>query len=230
MVSALIEDFTIYGFDRIKVLVSSDPRCEMEIQRIEELHHDTTTLNDKMDGNPPKPNLSTDGSITHPDFEDAFPADLVSMSDTEEGPEVFKRVRFLSRWEFRLESRGPLEYKTGQYNWWAADCPEAQVMKDALGATLWDHVCEIEELNSVEQYFALNLFFVGSTLQQSRPVLLIFSMTKQGRREAWRHSTGIDWIKANPSLVVLTSCSTIFHSTIKQIYDERFGVLKLEDS
>lgn len=206
----------------------------MEIQRIEEIHDDTTTLNGKMDGDAIRSESRTNDTMMQPDFEDEFPVDLVTMSDIKEGPEVFKRVRFLSRWEFRLESRGLLRFKTGQHSWWRAVCPEAEAMKQALGAALRE-VCggyrfDFPGLSLWERTVFINVYFVGSTLRQSRPVLFIFSMTKKVRREAWKHFTGIDWIRANPSLVLLTSCNTVFHSAVKHDFERTFGVRSLGKS
>ncbi|OWY55261.1 hypothetical protein AALT_g6864 [Alternaria alternata] len=214
----------------------SDPRCEMEIQRIEEIHDDTTALNDEMNGDATQSNFrtatsmlqpDTASSMMQPDFEDEFPADLITMPDIEEGPEVFKRVRFLSRWEFRLESRGPLRYKTGQYNWWKARGPEAMPMKLALAAALRenldDRVYAGAGPSRLARSMMIGLWFVGSTLQQSRPILVIYSMTKKARREAWKCSTGIDWIRANPSLIVLTSWNTTFYPSIKRCHKRTYG-------
>jgi hypothetical protein len=197
----------------------------MEIQRIEEIHDDTA-FNNKMDSDATQPNLRTDGTVMQPDFEDEFPADLISISDTEEGPEVFKRVRFLSRWEFRRESRGALRYTIGPYNWWVARGPEIKAMKDSLDTIMRANTSRIFAAageNIWQRILYLNIFFVGSTLQQSRPVLFIFCMTKQVRREAWKHCTEIDWIRANPTLVLLTSCSTVFHLHIKKGFEARYG-------
>jgi hypothetical protein len=194
----------------------------MEIQRIEEIHDYTIALNEKTGGRTTQPNLGTDGSIMQPDFEDEFPADLISMSDIEEGPEVFKRVRFLSRWEFRRESRGALHYRTGQHNWWGACGPEAEAMLDSIDTIVKANISRIFAAAGDDMWkgtLYANIHFVGLTLQQWRPVLLIFCMTKKVRREAWKHFTGIDWIRANPALVLLTSCSTVFHPTIKKGYE-----------
>lgn len=226
MVGALMVIPPFYGVVYTKALFSSDPRCEMEIQRIEEIHDDTTTLNDEMDGDGTRSGFRTNGSMMQPDFEDEFPVDLVTMSDIKEGPEVFKRVRFLSRWEFRLESRGPLRYKTGQYNWWGADCPETLAMRKALRVAFnenWaEHVFPTGTPRRWQESVFINFFFVGSTLQQSRPVLVIFSMSKKVRRETQKHFTGIDWVRANPSLVLLTSCSTMFLSRISLVHAMRY--------
>lgn len=226
MVGALMVIPSFYGVVYTKALFSSDPRCEMEIQRIEEIHDDTTTLNDEMDGDGTRSGFRTNGSMMQPDFEDEFPVDLVTMSDIKEGPEVFKRVRFLSRWEFRLESRGPLRYKTGQYNWWKANCPETLAMRTALRVAFnenWaEHVFPTGTPRRWQESLFINFFFVGSTLQQSRPVLVIFSMSKKVRRETQKHFTGIDWVRANPSLVLLTSCSTMFHSRISLEHAMRY--------
>ncbi|KAH8632896.1 hypothetical protein IG631_11530 [Alternaria alternata] len=217
---------SFYGVVCTKALFSSDPGCEMEIQRIEGIHDDTTTLNDEMDGDGTRSGFRTNGSMMQPDFEDEFPVDLVTMSDIKEGPEVFKRVRFLSRWEFRLESRGPLRYKTGQYNWWKASCPETLAMRKALRVAFnenWaEHVFPTGTPRRWQESLFINFFFVGSTLQQSRPVLVIFSMSKKVRRETQKHFTGIDWVRANPSLVLLTSCSTMFHSRISLEHAMRY--------
>jgi hypothetical protein len=234
MVSALMEIPSFYGVVRTKVIFSSDPRCDMEIQRLEEVHDDTTALNGKMDGSATRTNLRKDGISTHLDHEDGYPADLVSKFDTEEGPEVFKRVRFLSRWEFRRESRGCLFSKIGHYNWWLADCPEALAMNVTLGNAF-------RESSDVPLWFRpgagfaeiivlFGVFFVGLTLQQSRPVLVMFSMTKKARREAWKFCTGIDWIRANPSLILLTSWHSIFHPVIRLARKRLYGTRFLEDS
>ncbi|CAN9411990.1 unnamed protein product [Alternaria alternata] len=214
------------------VFTCPDPRCEMEIQRIEEIHDDTA--NNKMDSDATQPNFRTDGSIMQPDFEDEFPTDLISIFDTEEGPEVFKRVRFLSRWEFRLESRGSLFAKVGQYNWWIASCLEATAMKVNLINTLQNvsarHTWVSPGASWSERKLLFCVFFVGPTLQESRPVLVIFGMSKKVRREAWKHSIGIDWIRANPSLILLTSWHSIFHPAIKKFWEIRRGVRFLKNS
>jgi hypothetical protein len=233
MVSALMEIPSFYGVVRTKVLFSSDPRCEMEIQRIEEIH-DGTALNDRLNGDAAQPNLRTDGNIMQPDFEDEFPADLIPISDKEEGPEVFKRVRFLSRWEFRLESRGSLFAKIGHYNWWRATCLEATAMKANLVDTLKKvpskHLWPPRGASWSERKILINIYFVGSTLQESRPVMVIFSLSKKVRRKAWKYCTGIDWIGANPSLILLTSWHSMFHPTIKRCWEKRRGVRFLENS
>ena len=88
MIGALMEIRSFYGLVGTQVIFSSDSGCKMQIQRLEEVHDDTTALNGTMDGGATRPNLRKDSVSNHPDHEDRYPADLVSKFDTEEGPEA----------------------------------------------------------------------------------------------------------------------------------------------
>lgn len=184
----------------------------MEIQRIEEIV-DNTTIANHVIGN-------TDDSIAEADFDEIMLADLVSPFETEAGPEIFKRVRFISRWEYRDESRGRLLYKTDQYYWWTADCFEADAAKKAVVRCLVRTLSNdlLRSYKTWDTEIGINLFFVGQSVQDSRPVLLIFSMEKAKRKEAWRYCKSIDWVKAHPSLVLLTACNPIFYDFVKTAY------------
>jgi hypothetical protein len=191
----------------------------MEIQYLEEIQDNTVAIEYDTNASITHFNTETSGRITQSDWEDAFPMDLAISSKTEEGPEVFKRVRFLSRWEFRHESRGILRYQVDQYSWWRAVCPEAIAMrKGAAGAFR-----RRKRSNPVPSRFAkwestifTNLYFVGETLQQSRPVLVLFCMDKKRRREGWEILSDIEWVRANPSLVLLTTCHSVFQPAVKR--------------
>jgi hypothetical protein len=207
------------------IIFSSNPRCAMEIQCLEEVQDQTTAIGEDTDGSIKHFNTKTDSRIAHSDWEDASSMDLVTSFKTEEGPEVFKRVRFLSRWEFRNESRGKLRYRINQYNWWTTTCPEAFVMRKTLRIAFEKKADSLsfarQKHKTWDRALCINLFFVGKTLQQSVPVLFIFSMDQKMRRKAWDLFAELDWIRAHPSLILLTTCHSIFHPAVKRFYQSR---------
>jgi hypothetical protein len=190
----------------------------MEVQYLEEKQDDTMAIEDDTNASITHFDTETSGRITQSDWEDAVPMDLATSSKTEEGPEVFKRVRFLSRWEFRHESRGKLRYQIDQYSWWGAGCPEAVALRTvAASAILRRYRSERVSLkcDNWETCIGISLCFVGKTLQQSIPVLLVFSMDKKRRRRVWETLSDLEWVRANPSLILLTTCHSIFQPAIK---------------
>jgi hypothetical protein len=206
-------------------MFGSNPRCAMEIQCLEEIQDHTTATGEDTDGSIMRFNTKTNSRIAHSDWEDASSLDLVTSIKTEDGPEVFKRVRFLSRWEFRRESRGHLAYRIDQYNWWWAYCPEATVMRDTLGTAFDTSVAgrgfARQRYSTLDPSISIGLFFVGKSLQQSIPVLVIFSMDKKMRMKACNLFSGFDWVRAHPSLILLPTCHSTFHSDIRRDHQRR---------
>jgi hypothetical protein len=222
-----------YGLAHANVLFSSNSRCVMEIQCLEENQDQATAIGEDTDGSIACFNTKTDSRIAYSDWEDASSLDLATSSETEDGPEVFKRVRFLSRWEYRHESRGKLCYRIDQYSWWGAACPEALAMKHVSAGTLERRIWSNPVPARYDEWKAdifIGLFFVGKTLQQSIPVLAIFSMDKKKRKKAWNLLAGLDWVKAHPSLVLLTTCHNTFHPDIKLFYQSRREVTAYHQS
>lgn len=66
----------------------------------------------------------------------------------------------------------------------------------------------------------LSIMFVGTSVERSRPVLVIFSMRERYRRLAWKCVREIDWVKAERSIVFITSASRMFYGGIWE-YVER---------
>lgn len=192
----------------------------MEIQRIEEVVDDTTIFNHGIrNTNDSIASADFDEKMLHADFDETLPTNLVSPCQTEDGPEIFKRVRFLSRWENREESRGPFRFRTGEYCWWRASCFEAKTIKNAVARVLSRTLSSdlLRTCKTWDTTIAVSLFFVGQSVQQSRPILVIFSMEKTKRKKAWKFCKDIDWVKAHPSLLLLTTCNSIFHDGMKRL-------------
>jgi hypothetical protein len=194
----------------------------MKIQRIEEII-DTDDVKGTVRSRAVPTNVEKNNdSITEADFGEELPTDLVPVSPAEDGPEIFKRIRYISRWEYRNESRGGLLHKIDQYCWWAATCIEADAIQRALTGDLiragWED--GFFAAKSWDTLVCIRFFFVGPSVQQSRPVLLIFSMCKRRREMAWKYLKQIDWIKAHPHLVFLTTSHSTFREVVKVVWEE----------
>lgn len=184
----------------------------MEIQRIEEIEDNTPIF----DHGTPK----TNDSVAEVDFDDVMPANLVPSCEVEDRPEIFKRIRLLTRWDFQEESQGRLRYRTNENCWWRARCLEAQAMKRAVRVHIEHTMPEglRQHSTSWDTGIAIGFYFVGKTVQQSRPVLLVFSMRKTSRKEIWKLLRGIGWLNAHPNLILLTTCNQIFHHSVQSSY------------
>lgn len=83
---------------------------------------------------------------------DTVPAKLLPPNKTEDCPEIFKRVRFITRWEDFEESRGRLDWSSG-----GVSC-----RSPAVGGPAWDPVRKIEDAAAA----ALTIAF-SSVLRES---------------------------------------------------------------
>lgn len=160
---------------------------------------------------------------TGADFDEIEPAKLGLPFSAEDSPEIFKRVRYISRWEYRSESRGSLFYRTDQYCLWKTGCIEAKSICRALAKSLCCTLpCDIiQGPHSWDNSISLRIFFVGTSVQRSRPMVMIFSMKKKYRKVAWKHSKEMDWIKACPYLTILTASNSIFQESVKNSWKRR---------
>ncbi|KAF2730640.1 hypothetical protein EJ04DRAFT_555303 [Polyplosphaeria fusca] len=162
-----------------------EPKCGMQIQRIEEIV-DVENIEESLKATTALMTSEDDSYVNvQPDSYEIEPEHLALSFPAEDGPEIFKRIRYVTRWEYRSESRGKLFYNNDQYSLWYAKCVEAMPILMALDSSL------------------------DCTLPDYIP-------RKKYRKEAWRHSKEIDWIKANPFLLVLTTSSSIFHKSVKK--------------
>lgn len=72
---------------------------------------DVSSHDDVVDESAPDADLSD---------EETFRLILSKRQAMDDGPEIFKRVRFLSRWEDRDESRGNLRWTVNSFHFWEA--------------------------------------------------------------------------------------------------------------
>ena len=230
----------VVEFDTLRSL---NTKCGMEIERVADAEADVALIKDKHNDrddlahSEEKYAEMLDGEDVLLEFNQSKSSEPFCPREMEDGPELFKRVRFLTRWEFRAESRGVKVYRTRQYFWWTCKCPEADAMIHAIATavsrTLLSPDMSYENYDDYtwKEFICGSLFFVGPSLQQTRPVFWIFSMNKTVR-DRWRKiCEGIPWIKNNPLLFVVTTCHEVFHESVKTIWkydhDNRYTAKQL---
>ena len=186
------------------------PRCEMEIQRIEEIIDE-----DQIQSFCKKPApMEVTTSDQYKDTNDTSTVDGLPATlpfQPEDGPEVFKRVRFFSRWEHRFESRGSLLWRGDQYSFWRATAREATIIRKALATMLRNPSYAGGKTRlGIESVCALHTVFIGPSIEQSKLMLGVFCMERKRRIKIVKRLKEVEWIKANPSIMVVGHCSPVF--------------------
>jgi hypothetical protein len=107
---------------------------------------------------------------------DTVPAKLLLAKKFEDGPEIFKRVRFISRWHDFEESRGDLIWSSGGFSCWGRAGPAIDPAYQLLN--VWERYMDtyLVTMPPCDPFcIALALFFIGSNRQDSRPVLVLYT-------------------------------------------------------
>jgi len=145
---------------------------------------------------------------------------LLSYEDYNNSPDIFKRVRFFTRWQDSGESRlGDLFVEFQGVSLWKCTGPALEVtsqMTELLNDNLaaWGYVNYPEILPSLhdEDYtslaqmgFCWNFFFLGTCRRKARPVLVIYSRDKEIRQEIAEFIATQEWLHPNKSGLVTTT-------------------------
>jgi hypothetical protein len=136
---------------------------------------------------------------------------LLKGKRTEDGPEVFKRVRLFTRWQDSVGSRGhKIAAFGGTAVWDYAKTISgiAELFADAV----FDHLERRSKFGyknyvfegSDDSYF-YKICFLGQTVQQSYPALFFYSKNKRVRQRIVKLVRNIAWVHQNGMLVA--SCS-----------------------
>lgn len=136
-----------------------------------------------------------------------------------DGPEIFKRVKFLSRWEDRRESRGSLLVTVGDMTLWSSS---SQGVAGMANFQLKVSICV--QLLSHPKYISADLpipgskvtvltGFAGRSLGESFPIILIISESRKLRRRVAKVLRQLDFLRANSRFTVVTTQPSIFLGT-----------------
>lgn len=130
------------------------------------------------------------------------------------GPEIFKRVRFLSRWETLAESRGtPFNTFRGWHisGYGAAGMAAYQIRMSLSVQILlyiqWIYTgVEKLALNNIGFIFA----YIGTTRESSVPTIVVMSLSKQVRRRCSKVLNRLSWLGKGSRIPLIISQLSAF--------------------
>ncbi|KAI1327118.1 hypothetical protein F5Y16DRAFT_399667 [Xylariaceae sp. FL0255] len=131
------------------------------------------------------------------------------IQDYIDGPEIFKRVRLLTRWEDRLEYRGDRTLFIDGISFWEMTSHDVvrqmglAILVRILASTnsVWSGFEELPEFDSGLLY---NFLFAGCTRTQSVPIILVTANLGKIRRRAAKMIRTLDWVQNGSRISVVT--------------------------
>lgn len=149
-------------------------------------------------------NLDEDEDLDDCSTNNAVLLELLDLPTEKDGPEIFKRVQVLTRWEDRRESRGPLFCKrsNGDYFVWIAAGDDGTKMRQELRDILQSQVHWILA-GCTSPGVGYWVQFIGKSIANSRPVIFLAAVEKKARRRLLKATQQIDWVRQNPRILVL---------------------------
>ncbi|TAQ88386.1 hypothetical protein B7494_g3320 [Chlorociboria aeruginascens] len=128
------------------------------------------------------------GDIAIGDTVPAKLAKLCGLKRTEDSPEVFKRVRFITRWEDFEESRGDMIWSSGGISCWKNSGPASDPASKIL-TSVSDYWCDDSpKIMPPKLVLVAGMFFVGPNRQHSVPVIIVYARYEEGSRWAIRRA------------------------------------------
>jgi len=133
-------------------------------------------------------------------------AKLLQSRTEEDGPEIFKRVRFFTRWQDFEESRGPFWWRANGISCWGCTGP-AVPYNMQLGRLIAPEVFSCFSREDCRGGFLLHLsiVFIGANQSNSKAVLFFYTPNENLRPKVVRRLT--KWMRLNNSHLSLVSAS-----------------------
>ncbi|TVY59716.1 hypothetical protein LSUE1_G008187 [Lachnellula suecica] len=198
----------------------SNTACQMIYRRVVDvtnvlaLDNQTTHLE-----NPDIPN-EQNSSWQDYDFNDGAPTTFRLQGDKDNSPDVFKRVRLFTRWQDAADSRAQRStFQFGDISLW--ECAGAAVAMYPQISYHTYKAMRAERAMHDDRHgtFAWNLFFLGTSRQNSRPTLLVYAKTKQDRQRAFYALKRLEWLGSEKAEIMVT---TWYNPLIRQDIIEWF--------
>jgi hypothetical protein len=114
-----------------------------------------------------------------------------------EGPHIFKRVKFLTRWEDRVESRGRLIHTIGNIRLWRTSFQGVASMANfQMQLSIWFQLHRYRHWIFEHQLeaIAMNIGFAGHSREQSLPIVILTADSKRIRRRAMKVLKLLAWL------------------------------------
>jgi hypothetical protein len=132
---------------------------------------------------------------------------LLEWRATEDKPEVFKRIRFLTQWYDSEDSRSTSYIGVGQLKLWdtarSARAHRFQLLYVSSLLLTQDNIPWFNKNNDAG--ISISLSFVGAKRQESVPALLIYSESKHVLERALKVVRDLPWFRTGNIRIVLCS-------------------------
>jgi hypothetical protein len=219
---------------------SENPRCGMIYRRV----LDVSGLEDDCISRQATQHLETyQGRQKFEDEEDETECldietevldDWLRSNTIQEGPDVFKRVRLLTRWEDCSESIGPVLARRGRIHLWGvskngfATTADFQIRVSML-VQLITHTSLIYKPNhgrwicndGEELWFHVG--FLGYTKANSNPVIVILSDSSRHRQRAIKVMQKLEWLKSGSRFQIFSGpLSTLYPEDTKLSVEKNY--------
>lgn len=212
---------------KVLTLDSMNKSCGMIVRRvIEESPTLSSGLDDGLANTLPFGEDSEDCQTESADSETDVPDHLLQVRRFENGPEIFKRVRFLTRWQDADELRGPIYGTINETHFWYLTSHATYV-----GAQIRNKLIDdlyMGEWFRTKRYFDViyTVLFVGKTRQQSYPVVVLYCKDKYELQRTKNMTRRLKWLQQSDILVL--SCSgPVWKAIIYQEYIKGTNVLEI---
>jgi hypothetical protein len=150
---------------------------------------------------------------------------LLKYKPVIDSPDIFKRVRFLSRWEDCPESRESRFCSIGDVHFWT------------MGTNGWAGLAQKQMRNAVRYHFSgssglrdigpwsynklhpahriwVMVGFVGRTREESRPIVLLYSGLEELRRCALKTVKELAWLAPDSHILSASTSSSKFGTKV----------------
>lgn len=119
--------------------------------------------------------------------------EIMAQRESVDGPGIFKRVRYISRWEDLDDSRAMARYTTinGTHFWPPTPGSAFEAAGNILGITLAE---VLWQTRGADGDYSTMFLFAGKTRSTSVPVVLLFASSREMRRRALQAVKSLDFI------------------------------------
>lgn len=201
------------------MFTSNNPDCGFTYREIVDVS-DTpvNNLNNWLAGRDTKPQQEFSPGVNLPNGDDINR--IVSLHQTTDGPEIFKRVKFLSRWEDSTEFRGPhVKFNNGIHFWSLNTAGSGHEIDNQISLMTCDQLNLIPgnewskqadcDLVFPEDWIIFILGFAGSSARSSIPVIILFCADLHKRKLIADWMYKLDVVKSSRLRVL------VFHPLVR---------------
>jgi hypothetical protein len=176
------------------------------------------------------PDNSDDEEIEEEDTENDHSIVALQESKTmpDDTPDIFKRVRFLTSWLDRTDSRGQLYTSLGDVHLWdTSQLPEVFEAEVQMHVSIklhlapyHDYILSARRSSEMESNWTYRFFtgFIGTSIETSQPVLVLIMKSAAGRKRLMKLIQKLEWLGKGSRFAVVTADPTVFREDFDELW------------